>query len=133
MFLIDLDHYKGINDKYGHEVGDKVLQAVASRMEQATRACGTVARYDGDEFVMLMTDIANHESAELKAERVFETITQVIGPSAGEVAVSCNIGIALCPNHGQSLNTLLKAADQAMYGVKQMGRKGIAITTTRVV
>ncbi|MFL1529171.1 diguanylate cyclase domain-containing protein, partial [Pseudomonas sp. O230] len=64
VLLIDLDHFKDINDKYGHEVGDQVLKAVANRMLQVTRSCDTVARYGGDEFVILITDLINPESAE---------------------------------------------------------------------
>ncbi|MHC8410721.1 diguanylate cyclase domain-containing protein [Pseudomonas sp. Hz4] len=128
VLLIDLDHFKEINDKYGHEVGDQVLRAVANRMLQATRSCDTVARYGGDEFVILITDLSNLESAELKAARVLETIAQTVVTSAGELSISCSIGVSMCPNHGQSLDTLLKAADQAMYGVKQLGRKGVALT-----
>ncbi|WP_306163356.1 GGDEF domain-containing protein [Pseudomonas sp. B14-6] len=128
VLLIDLDHFKDINDKYGHEVGDQVLRAVANRMLQATRSCDTIARYGGDEFVILVTDITHTESAELKAARVLETIAQTVVTSAGELSISCSIGVSLCPTHGKSLDTLLKAADQAMYGVKQLGRKGVAMT-----
>jgi diguanylate cyclase (GGDEF)-like protein len=133
VLLIDLDHFKDINDKYGHEVGDQVLQAVANRMLQAARSSDTVARYGGDEFVMLFTHLASPENAALKAARVFETIAQPVATSAGELSISCSIGISLCPNHGQSLDTLLKAADQAMYGVKQLGRKGVALTELRAI
>jgi diguanylate cyclase (GGDEF)-like protein len=133
VMLIDLDHFKEINDKYGHEVGDQVLWAVANRMLQATRSCDTVARYGGDEFVILITDLSNPESAELKAARVFETIAQAVVTSAAELSISCSIGVSLCPNHGQSLDALLKAADQAMYGVKELGRKGVAMPETRTV
>ncbi|WP_282410496.1 sensor domain-containing diguanylate cyclase [Pseudomonas sp. PS02303] len=128
VLLIDLDHFKDINDKYGHEVGDQVLRAVANRMLQATRSCDTIARYGGDEFVILVTGITHTESAELKAARVLETIAQTVVTSAGELSISCSIGVSLCPTHGKSLDTLLKAADQAMYGVKQLGRKGVAMT-----
>ncbi|MGY3173918.1 diguanylate cyclase (GGDEF)-like protein [Pseudomonas sp. TE12234] len=128
VLLIDLDHFKDINDKHGHEVGDQVLIAVANRMLQVTRSCDTVARYGGDEFVILITDLINPESAEQYAERVLEAIAQTVATSAGELSLSCSIGVSLCPNHGQSLGSLLKAADQAMYGVKQLGRKGIAMT-----
>ncbi|MHC8366840.1 diguanylate cyclase domain-containing protein [Pseudomonas sp. ZT5P21] len=133
VLLIDLDHFKEINDKYGHEVGDQVLRAVANRMLQATRSCDTVARYGGDEFVALITDLTNPESAEIKAERMLEAIAQSVATTIGEVTLSCSIGVSLCPIHGQSLDTLLKAADQAMYGVKQLGRKGIAMTKTRAI
>lgn len=133
VMLIDLDHFKEINDKYGHEIGDEVLRTVANRMLQSTRLCDTVARYGGDEFVILITDLANPDSAELKAARVLETIAQTVVTSAGELSISCSIGVSLCPIHGQSLDTLLKAADQAMYGVKQLGRKGVALTEIRAV
>ncbi|MHA6181669.1 diguanylate cyclase domain-containing protein [Pseudomonas mohnii] len=130
VLLIDLDHFKDINDKHGHEVGDQVLIAVANRMLQVTRSCDTVARYGGDEFVILITDLINPESAEQYADRVLEAIAQTVATSAGELSLSCSIGVSLCPDHGQSLSSLLKAADQAMYGVKQLGRKGIAMTET---
>ncbi len=123
VLLIDLDHFKD-----GHEVGDQVLRAVANRMLQATRSCDTIARYGGDEFVILVTGITHPESAELKAARVLETIEQTVVTSAGELSISCSIGVSLCPIHGNSLDTLLKAADQAMYGVKQLGRRGVAMT-----
>jgi diguanylate cyclase (GGDEF)-like protein len=131
VMLIDLDHFKKINDKYGHEVGDQVLWAVANRMLQATRSCDTVARYGGDEFVVLITNITQKECAEIRAERMLAAISQSVETTVGELTLSCSIGVSLCPTHGQSLDTLLKAADQAMYGVKELGRKGVAITETR--
>ncbi|MNW06452.1 Diguanylate cyclase DosC [compost metagenome] len=67
VLLIDLDHFKDINDRYGHEVGDQVLRALASRMLGATRTGDTVARYGGDEFVVLVTDLADPDMAEVKA------------------------------------------------------------------
>lgn len=128
VLLIDLDRFKDINDKHGHEVGDQVLRAVAQRMIQTTRACDTVARYGGDEFVMLISNFSDPESAESQAARVFDTVAQTVLTSAGELSVSCSIGVALCPLHGQSLDTLLKAADEAMYGVKLLGRRGAGMT-----
>lgn len=128
VLLIDLDHFKQINDRHGHEVGDQVLRAVANRMLQATRSSDTVARYGGDEFVMLIADLVNPQSVGQQAERVLDAVAQKVATSAGELAISCSIGVSLCPNHGQSLDTLLKAADQAMYGVKQLGRKGVSMS-----
>ncbi|WP_223513832.1 diguanylate cyclase domain-containing protein [Pseudomonas sp. GL-B-19] len=133
VLLIDLDHFKEINDQYGHEVGDQVLRAVAKRMLQSTRSCDTVARYGGDEFVVLIANFTDTECAENRAERMLEAIAQPVATSAGELTLSCSIGVSLCPLHGQSLDTLLKAADQAMYGVKQLGRKGVALTECRAV
>ncbi len=128
VLLIDLDHFKQINDQHGHEIGDQVLQAVAIRMLQATRSTDTVARYGGDEFVILIKDLSNPGSAETRAARVLDSIAGTVVTSVGELSLSCSIGVSICPLHGQSLDALLKAADQAMYGVKQLGRKGIAIT-----
>lgn len=130
VLLIDLDHFKEINDKHGHDVGDQVLRAVANRMLQATRSYDTVARYGGDEFVILMTEQINPETAELKAARVLENVAQSVATSVGVISISCSIGVSLCPNHGRSLDTLLRKADQAMYSVKQVGRKGVALSDT---
>ena len=132
VMVIDLDHFKEINDKYGHELGDQVLRAVADRMLQEVRSCDTVARYGGDELVVLMTDLASPKDAAIMAERMLEAIGKPIVTTAGELFVSCSIGVSLCPIHGQSLDTLLKAADQAMYSVKQLGREGIALSTNNV-
>ncbi|NBA94801.1 sensor domain-containing diguanylate cyclase [Pseudomonas sp. R5(2019)] len=128
VLLIDLDHFKTINDQYGHEIGDQVLRTVAARMLQAIRTGDTIARYGGDEFVVLMTDLMTSESAEIKAEKLLDAICKPISTSAGELSVTCSIGVSLCPLHGRNLDTLLNAADRAMYGVKQLGRKGIAMT-----
>ena len=131
LLLIDLDHFKAINDECGHGAGDQVLRTVATRMLQATRAHDTVARYGGDEFVILLTDIDSAETAERKAGQLFDAITQSVMTTAGERSISCSIGVSMFPVHGQSLDTLLKAADQSMYGVKQLGRNGIAVTEPR--
>jgi diguanylate cyclase (GGDEF)-like protein len=133
VLLIDLDYFKEINDKHGHEVGDEILRVVADRMLAATRSCDTVARYGGDEFVALITDLRSPEGAEMKATRMLETIAQPVVTTIGEVPLSCSIGVSICPLHGQSLDTLLKEADQAMYGVKQLGRMGIAMTKKRAI
>ncbi|MFJ2689204.1 diguanylate cyclase domain-containing protein [Pseudomonas sp. NPDC087336] len=121
VLLIDLDHFKEINDKHGHEVGDLVLTAVTNRMLQVTRFCDTVARYGGDEFVILITDLINPESAELNAERVLEAMAQTVATSAGELSLSCSIGVALCPNHGQNLGSLLKGGGSGNVRCKTTG------------
>lgn len=128
VLLIDLDHFKQINDQHGHEVGDQVLKAVAERMRRSTRSRDTVGRHGGDEFVALIAQLSDPASAEFSAARIFEAINQPVATEAGTLMISCSIGVALCPLHGQDLDDLLKAADRAMYGVKQLGRKGVRMT-----
>jgi diguanylate cyclase (GGDEF)-like protein len=127
VLLIDLDHFKRVNDQHGHAVGDQVLQVIAARMLQATNAHDTVARYGGDEFVVLMPQLADSDSAEQTAVNVLAAIEKPIVTVAGALSVSCSVGISICPLHGQDLDGMLKSADQAMYDVKQMGRRGTAM------
>jgi diguanylate cyclase (GGDEF)-like protein len=127
VLLIDLDHFKRINDQHGHAVGDQVLQVIAARMLEATGARDTVARYGGDEFVVLMPHLLDTDSAEDTAIHVLAAIEKPIVTAAGVLSVSCSVGISICPLHGQDLDGMLKSADQAMYDVKQMGRRGTAM------
>ncbi|RWU22812.1 sensor domain-containing diguanylate cyclase [Pseudomonas alkylphenolica] len=126
LMLIDLDRFKPINDNHGHEVGDQVLRAVASRLLQTARSSDTVARFGGDEFVVLVADLFNAADAEKVGNRMLDAVRQPIVTTAGEFTISCSIGIARCPGDGQNLAVLLKAADHAMYQVKQRGREGVA-------
>jgi len=127
VMLIDLDHFKQINDERGHAVGDQVLQTLAKRMREAIRDYDTVARYGGDEFVALVSDLANPDSVILKAQQLLHAIEQPIATCVGQLSLSGSIGISLCPVHGEDLDTLLKAADKAMYHVKLDGRQGVAM------
>ena len=127
VMLIDLDHFKQINDERGHAVGDQVLQTLAKRMREAIRDYDTVARYGGDEFVALVSDLANPDSVILKAQQLLHAIEQPIATCVGQLSLSGSIGISLCPVHGEDLDTLLKAADKAMYHVKLEGRQGVAM------
>ncbi|MCW3149703.1 GGDEF domain-containing protein [Stutzerimonas stutzeri] len=128
LMVVDLDHFKDINDRFGHEIGDQVLQTVADRMRHATRAYDTVARYGGDEFVVLVRDLATPADAEAAGRQLLQAINLPIETAAGTQSVSCSIGIALCPSQGETFDALLTAADQAMYRIKQRGREGIALS-----
>lgn len=128
LMIVDLDHFKEINDQLGHEIGDQVLQAVALRMQQASRPYDTVARYGGDEFIILLRDIAQAEHAKTAGQAMLQAVNAPIPTDAGEQSVSCSIGIALYPADGATFDELLSAADQAMYRVKQGGRHGVALS-----
>ncbi|MCZ4305025.1 EAL domain-containing protein [Zoogloeaceae bacterium G21618-S1] len=121
MFL-DLDHFKDINDSYGHETGDTVLKHVAMRLHECVRDEDTVARLGGDEFVVLMEDIEDAEQADQAAERILASLIPPIGQNGQEFFIGASIGVSLYPRDGDSVEALLRNADTAMYQAKQLGR-----------
>lgn len=127
LLLIDLDHFKEINDQHGHEVGDEVLIAAATRMTNEIRACDTVARHGGDEFVVLLANTLNQEDALAVGHKLRSAISKPARTSAGELTLTCSIGVALYPADGQTLDAMRKAADQAMYRAKANGRNAVFI------
>jgi len=127
LLLIDLDRFKEINDSHGHEVGDQVLIGCSQRMASQLRACDTVARHGGDEFVILLGNILNSEDAKSVGEKILAAFAEPIETSAGPLQVSCSIGISICPLHGESLDILRKSADRAMYLSKEQGRNTVSV------
>ena len=127
VMVVDLDRFKHINDRFGHEVGDQVLIGVAEQMRQVIRLYDTAARYGGDEFVVLVRDMTSAADAEAAGHKLLEAVSLPIATDAGEQRVSCSIGIAMCPDDGENLDELLTAADRAMYQVKQHGRENVAL------
>lgn len=130
VMLMDLDHFKEINDTLGHDVGDEVLRQVAHRLKSAVRQSDTVVRLGGDEFVVLLGDLKRIEDASNVATKILKTIEAdlIIGPH--RLYLSTSIGIALYPEQGVDLDELLKNADRAMYEVKRRGKKGFALSQT---
>lgn len=119
VLFLDLDGFKPINDWLGHPAGDIVLQEVARRLQACVRNCDTAARYGGDEFVILLTEIWDVENAALVASKVLESITQPIQLDSESVQISTSIGIAIFPDHGSNAESLIEEADRAMYMAKQ--------------
>ena len=125
LLLIDLDLFKDINDTHGHEIGDQVLKTSAKRMVGALRSCDTVARHGGDEFTALLETVSSIEDAIMIAEKIRTSLAEPIETSKGSLHVSCSVGVAVCPNHGHTLDALRAAADQAMYEAKKTGRDAV--------
>jgi diguanylate cyclase (GGDEF)-like protein/PAS domain S-box-containing protein len=122
IFFIDLDKFKPINDELGHDVGDWLLQAVAQRMTASVRKSDTVARIGGDEFSVLLPSIVTPQDAGNVAEKIRSGLNRpFITPEGVTLAISCSIGIALYPEHGDKERDLLHAADKAMYRAKKGG------------
>jgi diguanylate cyclase (GGDEF)-like protein len=120
VMMIDLDGFKLINDTMGHEAGDQILQEVGVRMRCVFREYDVVARFGGDEFAVLVTDVESVESLSLMVERLLTSIAQPIG--ARENHVTASVGIAIFPTAGRSPLRLLRSADMAMYKAKRSGR-----------
>lgn len=123
LMFVDLDKFKPINDELGHEAGDAVLKTVAERMLACVRQSDTVARFGGDEFVAILENLDHAESASVVAQKVLSTVPKPIKVTDGKTArVGASIGISIFPDDGETMDELARAADEAMYAVKEEGR-----------
>jgi diguanylate cyclase (GGDEF)-like protein len=128
MFL-DLDSFKEVNDTLGHTMGDKLLKVMTERLKGALRGEDTVARVGGDEFVILLPQIASGEGAIVLAQKILEVIRKPLMLDGHELLTTTSIGIALYPDDGEDAETLMKKADVAMYRAKEEGRNNYQFYT----
>ncbi|MGI5309333.1 transporter substrate-binding domain-containing protein [Rheinheimera sp. WS51] len=119
LLFIDLDGFKDINDKYGHDVGDELLENLVTILQSAVRKSDTVSRFGGDEFVLLLTGLLHRNDAAIVAEKVLQQLENEIVLSVGSITIGASIGIAIYPDDGTQSDKLLKVADNLMYRVKQ--------------
>jgi diguanylate cyclase (GGDEF)-like protein len=123
LLFVDLDKFKPVNDRYGHAVGDQLLQAVAHRLRVCVRESDTVARVGGDEFVVLLTVVHQTSDTTCVAEKIHASLRLPFDLPLGQsVQISSSIGVALYPEHGLDEATLSHHADLAMYTAKTRGR-----------
>ena len=122
LVFIDLDHFKSMNDTLGHSAGDRLLKEIAARLASCTREGDIVSRFGGDEFVMVLPNLAGHDALVPIIQRVLDSVSQIVPLDGHDVTVTCSIGVAFYPRDGVDLDTLLNKADATMYRVKRQGR-----------
>lgn len=122
LFLIDLDHFKDINDTLGHDCGDKILREVAARLTQAVRSKDTITRLGGDEFSVIVDDLSDIEYAAIIARKMLRSLHPPCALAEQSITLAASIGIALFPDNCNDVEGLILAADLAMYCAKNQGR-----------
>jgi len=127
VLFLDLDNFKEVNDSMGHDVGDMILIHVAKTLLLATRKSDTVARFGGDEFIILIDEIEEIKALEHIAQKLIDAIQQPIRIHHLDIHITMSIGISLFPDSGKDFNQLIKNADLALYLAKESGRNNFKI------
>jgi diguanylate cyclase (GGDEF)-like protein/PAS domain S-box-containing protein len=128
VMIVDLDHFKRVNDSLGHQAGDTLLCEVAARLRNCVRKSDTVARMGGDEFVVLLSDLQVQSSASDIAHKILAAISKPVQIGRQKITVTASIGVSIYPA-SEDIDTLFKNADVAMYRIKARGRNGVQIYT----
>jgi diguanylate cyclase (GGDEF)-like protein/PAS domain S-box-containing protein len=128
LMFIDIDHFKRVNDEYGHDTGDELLRWLADRLSAVVRTSDTLARQGGDEFVLLISEISSPEDAELVARKVFNAMREEFDTGVLQLKVTLSVGIVIFdPHNPDSAEDLLRQADVALYQVKRAGRNDFRV------
>ena len=130
VLLLDLDHFKEVNDSLGHSAGDALLVEIARRLEDVTREGDTVARVGGDEFVLLISGTDLPDDADVVAGKALSSVRRPLLIDGHDLSVTASIGICLYPDDGGDAETLFKRADAAMYQAKRLGRNRYSFHTS---
>ena len=122
LIFLDLDNFKTVNDHYGHVTGDKLIHSVAQAITSCLRDCDTAARLGGDEFLIMVQD-STSGSIQVVAQRILDRLRIPFNIELVQIYTSCSIGIAICPEHGNDVEELVRSADTAMYAAKSSGKR----------
>ena len=128
VMFFDLDKFKTVNDMFGHGVGDLLLKETAKRIQECVRESDTVARFSGDEFIVLFRAIEHKQDAMVVAEKIRQSINQPFELAGQNLHISSSTGVAIYPDHGADEEQLLKNADIAMYCAKGNGRNMVQLS-----
>jgi diguanylate cyclase (GGDEF)-like protein len=132
VILLDLDNFKTVNDTLGHTVGDELLRSFAATVGRCLRTNDTVARLGGDEFVVVLSDLKSPDEASLVVDRILAALREPFHIESHELYPTASFGISIYPNDGESVETLLRTADTAMYSVKEGGKNDYRFFSTRM-
>lgn len=121
LLFLDLDRFKTINDSLGHDVGDEILQTVAVRIKNCLRKSDQIFRLGGDEFTVILNELGKDIDAARVAEKILESVARPIFRQDQELYLTASIGISVCPNDGEEVETIVRNADMAMYAAKEDG------------
>ncbi|HKX44880.1 MAG TPA: GGDEF domain-containing protein, partial [Burkholderiaceae bacterium] len=127
LLFIDLDNFKTINDELGHAAGDYVLRALAQRLKHVVREIDTVARIGGDEFIVLLDEVADIDGLSIVAQKVLDVLSRPVRRGEEDLVLGASIGVSCYPVDGESATELIAAADRAMYRAKSGGRMRVCL------
>jgi len=127
VLMLDLDHFKVVNDTYGHDGGDRLLQVVSARLKESIRVGDVVARMGGDEFAIILYDINDVEGATIVAQKIINRVSEDIDLSVAVVNVGCSIGITFYEDYSQDMEDTMKHADTALFEAKEQGRNNYKV------
>ena len=124
VMFIDLDGFKNVNDSFGHEMGDRILQMAAARLLATVRKADTVARVGGDEFLIILTEVNDKAAAANVADKIVQQLSAPFDLDGNEIRIGASVGIAMYPALGDNSRDLIRKADNAMYKTKMLGKNG---------
>jgi diguanylate cyclase (GGDEF)-like protein len=127
VLFLDLDRFKHINDTYGHETGDKLLQAVAQRIKDSVRSEDIVVRMGGDEFVVILSTVRNAEQVNETAARITTALSAPVHVDSKPLVTTVSVGVSVFPRDGEDVGSLLRHSDTAMYQAKDRGRNNFQV------
>jgi diguanylate cyclase (GGDEF)-like protein len=133
VFVLDIDHFKQINDSLGHADGDVLLATVGQRLLSSVRESDTVARLGGDEFVIVMPDFRSMDDVERCGRQIIRNAAQPIEVGGRHLSITVSVGIAIYPDVGLDAGDILRSADAAMYAVKDSGRNSLRIFSETMI
>ncbi|GAA6172773.1 hypothetical protein NBRC116592_24430 [Colwellia sp. KU-HH00111] len=127
VFFLDLDGFKAVNDTYGHDIGDKLLQQVSTRIKNLIRAEDVLARIGGDEFSLLTSNLVDKADVKRISHAIIHAISEIFELDGHQCKIGVSIGISFYPEHAEDATSLLKKADEAMYAIKKSGKNNYLI------